>query len=71
MTHVGWDTERLANAEKRTTVYNNPSRENIDMPDIELLISANRKNIDWELLENYCEIFHMEDVCNTLKGDLK
>ncbi len=56
---------------KLQAVYNNPSREHIDMPDIELLISANRKNIDWELLEKYCEIFHMEDVCNTWKGDVK
>lgn len=56
---------------KLQAVYNNPSREKIDMPDIEILVSANRKNLDWELLEKYCGIFNMEDVYEKLRGDLK
>jgi hypothetical protein len=53
---------------KLQAVFNNPSREKIDMPDIELLISANREDLDWELLEKYCKIFNMEDICKKLKG---
>ncbi|MBI5099285.1 MAG: hypothetical protein HZB30_08620 [Nitrospirae bacterium] len=54
---------------KIQAIYNNPSREKIDMPDIELLVSANRKNLDWELLEKYCNIFNMEDEYKRLRGD--
>ncbi|MBI5307126.1 MAG: nucleotidyltransferase family protein [Planctomycetes bacterium] len=56
---------------KLQAVYNNPPREKIDMPDIELLISAYNKDLDWELLEKYCKLFDMEDVCRKLRGDLK
>ena len=52
---------------KLQAVYNNPSREKVDMADIELLVSVNKKNLDWELLERYCRIFDMEDVYNKLK----
>lgn len=52
---------------KLQAVYNNPSREKVDMPDIELLVSANKNKLDWELLERYCRIFDMEDVCKKLK----
>lgn len=55
---------------KLQAVFNNPSREKLDMPDIELLVSANRQNLDWELLESYCKIFEMEDLCRKLKGGL-
>lgn len=55
---------------KLQAVYNNPTREKIDMPDIELLVSVNNKNLDWELIEKYCKIFNMEDVCRKLRGDL-
>jgi len=54
---------------KLQAVYNNPSREKIDMADIELLVSVNKNKLDWELLEMYCRIFNMEDVCKKLRGD--
>jgi hypothetical protein len=54
---------------KIQAVYNNPSREKIDMPDIELLVSVNRKNLDWELLEKYFRIFNMQDEYKRLRGE--
>jgi hypothetical protein len=56
---------------KLQAIYNNPSREKIDMADIELLVSVNKKNLDWELMKMYCRIFDMEDICNKLRGDKK
>lgn len=55
---------------KLQAVFNNPSREKVDMADIELLILVNKKNLDWELLERYCRIFNMEDVYKNLSGAL-
>ena len=52
---------------KLQAVFNNPSREKIDMPDIELLVSVNNKNLDWELIKQYCKIFNMKDLCEKLK----
>lgn len=52
---------------KLQAVYNNPSRQMVDMADIELLVSVNKKKLDWTLLERYCKIFNMEDVCKKLK----
>ena len=52
---------------KLQSVYNNPSREMVDMADIELLVSVNKKKLNWTLLERYCRIFNMEDVCKKLK----
>lgn len=52
---------------KLQAVYNNPAREMVDMADIKLLVSANQNKLDWELLEMYCRIFNMEDVCKKLK----
>ena len=37
------------------------------MADIELLISVNRNNLDWELIRKYCEIFSMEDLYRQLR----
>jgi len=56
---------------KLQAVFNNPSREKVDMADIEFLVSVNKKNLDWELLEKYCRIFNMEDVCKKLSGALR
>ncbi|RJQ22850.1 MAG: hypothetical protein C4560_01975 [Nitrospiraceae bacterium] len=55
---------------KLQAVFNDPSREKIDMADIELLISANKNNLDWKLIEQYCKIFKMDDICKKLRGDL-
>lgn len=56
---------------KLQSVFNNPSREKIDMTDIELLVAANKHNLDWELLERYCRIFEMEDICKKLRGHIR
>ena len=47
---------------KLQAVYNNPSREKIDLADIEMLVSIHRENLDWELLEKYFRIFEMEEL---------
>ena len=52
---------------KLQAVFNNPSREMVDMADIELLVYANKNKLDWEILERYCRIFDMEDVYKKLK----
>ena len=52
---------------KPQAFYNNPSRQMVDMADIELLVSVNKKKLDWTLLERYCKIFNMEDVCKKFK----
>jgi len=52
---------------KLQALYNNPSREKTDMADVELLVSINRDNLDWELIRQYCEIFMMQDLYRKLK----
>lgn len=47
---------------KLQSVFNNPSREKIDLSDIEMLISIHKKNLDMELLKKYFQIFKMDDL---------
>lgn len=56
---------------KLQAVFNNPSREKVDMPDIELLAYANKETLDWELVEKYCRIFMMDDVFRKLREGLR
>ncbi|RJR16169.1 MAG: hypothetical protein C4581_10530 [Nitrospiraceae bacterium] len=56
---------------KLQAIYNNPSREKIDMADIELLVSVNNSNLDWELIRKYCEIFSMEELYRKLKESIQ
>ncbi len=52
---------------KLQAVKNDPSREQIDMADIESLVSLRAGNFDWSLTENYFKLFDMEDVYKKLK----
>ena len=55
---------------KLQSVFNNPSREQIDIADIETLISIHKDNLDRELLKRYFSIFKMEDLYKRLfEGD--
>jgi len=56
---------------KLQAIYNNPSRENIDMADIETLVSVNKENLNWELIQQYCSIFGMDDRYRKLREGLK
>jgi hypothetical protein len=47
---------------KLQSVFNNPSREKVDISDIEMLVSIHRESLDRELLKKYFRIFEMEDL---------
>ncbi len=47
---------------KLQSVFNNPSREKVDLFDIEMLVMANKESLDKELLRKYFEIFEMEEL---------
>lgn len=52
---------------KIQAVANNPDRELGDMYDVEELMRLNGKNMDWQLIEEYFEIFEMLELFNKLK----
>lgn len=57
---------------KLQSVFNNPSREKIDIADIEMLVSIHRENLDMELLKRYFKIFNREDLYKKIfEGDKK
>lgn len=57
---------------KLQSVFNNPSREKIDIADIEMLVSIHKENLDMELLRRYFQIFEMEDLFKKIfKGDVE
>lgn len=51
---------------KLQSVFNNPSREKIDIVDVEMLVSIHKDNLDRELLKRYFTIFKMEDLYKRL-----
>jgi hypothetical protein len=57
---------------KLQSVFNNPSREKIDIADIEMLVSIHKENLDMELLRKYFQIFKMDDLFKKIfEGDVK
>ena len=57
---------------KLQSVFNNPSRENIDIADIETLVSIHKENLDMELLRKYFQIFKMDDLYKKIfENDMK
>ncbi|MBI5418205.1 nucleotidyltransferase [Candidatus Poribacteria bacterium] len=53
---------------KIQAIANDASRKNIDLPDIENLISINKDKIDWKLIEEYFNLFNFKDLFNEFKG---
>lgn len=54
------------------SIVNNPSREKMDISDIEMLVSIHKENLDMELLKKYFIIFQMEDLYRKLfEGEKK
>ena len=47
---------------KLQSLFNNPSREKIDIADIEVLVSLYRDLLNMELVREYFKIFEMEDL---------
>ena len=47
---------------KLQSVFNDPSREKVDISDIEMLVSINKENLDCELLKKYFRVFEMDDL---------
>lgn len=54
---------------KLQSIFNDPSREKIDIPDIEVLVSLYRDLLDRELIREYFKLFGMEDLYNKLFKD--
>lgn len=52
---------------KLQAIANNAERKNIDIPDIENLISVNKDKIDWKLIEEYFNLFSFKDLFDELK----
>jgi len=52
---------------KLQAIRNDSSREQMDIADIESLISLRAENFDWSLVENYFKLFNMEDLYKKLK----
>ncbi len=52
---------------KLQAIENNKARMNIDIPDIENLISVNRDKIDWRLIEEYFNLFSFKDLFDKIK----
>ena len=48
-------------------MINDESRRPLDLSDIESLIAAHNKNIDWNLIREYCDIFDCNELFNQLK----
>lgn len=53
---------------KLQSVFNNPSREKIDIADIEMLASICGNRLDHELIKRYFSIFRMEDLYEKIFG---
>jgi putative nucleotidyltransferase-like protein len=47
---------------KIQAIANNPARERLDLNDIEELLRLHGKTLDWELLEEYFDIFERHDL---------
>ncbi|OGC24265.1 hypothetical protein A2291_06150 [candidate division WOR-1 bacterium RIFOXYB2_FULL_42_35] len=56
---------------KIQAITNNPERYHQDMADIENLLKANLKNINWQAIEEYFIIFKKEDELKSLRERLK
>jgi hypothetical protein len=52
---------------KAQALANNPSRRLRELADIESLIEANLKGLDWTLLKTYFDLFSLQDVYAGLK----
>lgn len=52
---------------KLQAIKNDPSREQIDIADIESLFASRAENFDWSLSESYFKLFDMEDIYKKLK----
>lgn len=52
---------------KLQAIANNAARRNIDMPDIENLILVNKDKVDWELIEEYFNLFNFKDLFDEIK----
>lgn len=53
---------------KLQAVYNNPSREKIDLSDIEMLVSIHKGHLDMELLKKYFNMFKMDALFKKIFG---
>jgi hypothetical protein len=53
---------------KIQAIANNENRAPVDLQDIELLVQLHGDKMDWQLIEEYCEIFDMMDLYEKLKG---
>lgn len=47
---------------KLQALVNNPGRRMRELADIESLLEANRRGLDWELLKTYFELFDLRDI---------
>ncbi len=47
---------------KLQAIKNDPSRERIDMQDIRALAAVCKHTMDWRRIEQYCNIFHMNEL---------
>ncbi len=56
---IGLKIQAMANA---------PHRRSHDLADIQHLVEVHRTSIDWELLEDYCDLFGMSDMVEALKA---
>jgi len=52
---------------KVQSMVNNPERETLELADIELILGKFHNVVDWQLLEEYFELFQCEDYLDTLK----
>lgn len=48
-------------------MVNDESRKALDMSDIESLIAANKKNLDWDLIKEYFDLFNCDELFNELR----
>jgi hypothetical protein len=52
---------------KLQAIKNNPKRNEQDTADIEMLISIQKKQIDWSLIKKYCIILEMDEIYEKLE----
>lgn len=53
---------------KIQAIANNESREHLDMYDIEELMRLHGSSMDWQLIEEYFDVFDQQDLFARLKG---
>lgn len=56
---------------KLQAIKNNPARSATDMADVEQLLALHKETVNWELVEEYFELFEMTAELERLNEDLK